>query len=219
MSERPVTTDALETLGKIHEREEHRDAIHLAVEPVTAGIRLYPGQHIGVVEGVASPTGKLLGIVDPFLTAPVEPGQKFWFVMYPRMVTSLRHVWAHPDFPDGVASAPSVTPAVIVSPVRAGSPRRPKKESPKLDQDKLIDASANWIHALADRVDITYNRLMEGAADWVDAQERGVWGSYIIGGAEMEGESVPPEFWNHYEVVTGKKVPVEHRGSFFSCSC
>lgn len=31
---RTVTTDALETLGKIHEREEKRDAIHLAVEPI-----------------------------------------------------------------------------------------------------------------------------------------------------------------------------------------
>lgn len=219
MSERPVTTDALETLGKIHEREEHRDAIHLAVEPVTAGIRLYPGQHIGVVDGVAFPTGKLLGIVDPFLTAPIEPGQKFWFVMYPRMVTSLRHVWAHPDFPDGVV-APVTTPAVIPAvpaPTRAGS-RRSKKEVAK-NPDQLLAASMTWLYNLADRVDITYDRLMEGAEDWVRSQERGGWGDYIIGGAEMEGECVPAEFWDHYEVATGKKVAADHRGSFFSCSC
>jgi hypothetical protein len=43
---RAVSTDALETLGKIHEREEKRDAIHLAVEPVIAGEVLQPGQHM-----------------------------------------------------------------------------------------------------------------------------------------------------------------------------
>lgn len=101
MSERPVTTDALETLGTIHITPQHRDAIHLAVEPVIAGVDLLPGQHIVVDNGVAWPTaiGGGLGIVDPFLKLPVERGQPFWFVMYPRQVHTLRHVWTHPAFP------------------------------------------------------------------------------------------------------------------------
>lgn len=200
MSERPVTTDALETLGTIHTREEHRDAIHLAVEPVTAGIRLFPGQHIGVLDGVATPTGKLLGIVDPFLTTPVEPGQKFWFVMYPRMVTSLRHVWAHPDFPDAL----SKTPQVLM-------------ESPKMSivspQGELLLEAERFIRALADRVGLSYKALMEAADNWV------VYENYYIGGANMEGEWVPEEFWDHYEVLTGETIPDSSRGSFFSCSC
>jgi hypothetical protein len=99
---RSVSTDALESLGKIIGTGEKRDAIHLAVEPVNAGTFLAPGQHITVKDGVAWPTavGKGLGIVDPFLSAPVETGQRFWFVMYPRMVHSLRHVWTHPAFVD-----------------------------------------------------------------------------------------------------------------------
>ena len=99
---RSVTTDALETLGKIISENEKRDAIHLAVEPVKAGTVLMAGQHITVSEGVAYPAsvGKGLGIVDPFLSSHVEPGQLFWFVMYPRMVHSLRHVWTHPAFAD-----------------------------------------------------------------------------------------------------------------------
>lgn len=106
---RSPSTDALETLGMIHYKPEARDAIHLAVEPVVAGMRLMPAQHIGIVEGHAFPAGMDLagtkvpyhGIVDPFLPRAVETNESFWFVMAPRMVQSLRHVWEHPDFPAG----------------------------------------------------------------------------------------------------------------------
>ena len=102
MSERPVTTDALETLGMIHKKQEARDAIHLAVEPVTAGEVLAPGTGIRIDKGVAwrASTGVMQGIVDPFLPRSAQPGERFWFVMLPRQVRSLRHVWNHPDFPE-----------------------------------------------------------------------------------------------------------------------
>ena len=112
----------------IHFKKEKRDAIHLAVEPVTAGKPLKPGERIGIVDGFAYPVGyqyipdknvkwigdngvnrvgfirvkvPYQGIVDPFLTTDVQLGDKFWFVMKPREVRSLRHVWEHPDFPAG----------------------------------------------------------------------------------------------------------------------
>lgn len=109
MSDRTPSTDALETLGMIHFKPEHRDAIHLAVEPVEAYCLLKPGERIGIIAGVAYPAGMLKdnvekvpyhGIVDPFLPGPAKAGESFWFVMAPRMVTSLRHVWSHPEFPD-----------------------------------------------------------------------------------------------------------------------
>lgn len=108
MSDRTPSTDALETLGMIHFKPEHRDAIHLAVDPVIAGCELVVGQRIGIVGGIAYPAGLFHddkrvpyhGIVDPFLPSRVLEGQKFWFVMAPRMVTSLRHVWNHPEFPE-----------------------------------------------------------------------------------------------------------------------
>lgn len=113
MSDRTPSTDALETLGMVHFKPEHRDAIHLAVEPVTAGMILAPGEKIGILYGVAYPAGSMQmidanldgkvpcqGIVDPFLPRNVARGERFWFIMNPRMVTSLRHVWTHPDFPE-----------------------------------------------------------------------------------------------------------------------
>jgi hypothetical protein len=57
------------------------------------------------------------------------------------------------------------------------------------------------------------------AIDWVDDKENGGFGEYWVDGGKFEGESLPEEFWDHYESVKGKKVPQAHRGSFFSCSC
>lgn len=110
---RTPSTDALDTLGMIHWKPEKRDAIHLAVEAVTAAEDMVPGQRIGIIEGHAYPSGSVYfgeqgkvevpyhGIVDPFLKLGPKSGDRFWFVMKPREVRSLRHVWEHEDFPAG----------------------------------------------------------------------------------------------------------------------
>ena len=92
-------------LGKlITDGDRRRDAIHIAVAPVTARETLKPGQHIGFVPvGQIETVGMVdaerqIGLVDPFLTETVQPGQRFWLFLYPNTVTSLRHVWTHPAF-------------------------------------------------------------------------------------------------------------------------
>lgn len=104
-------------LGSLITDWRPRDAIHIAVAPATAVGRLQPGQHVGfVVEGSTEHVGagaeQKVGIVDPFLTAPVEAGQRFWLCLYPQTVTGIRHHWSHPAFADesgtgSLASAPS----------------------------------------------------------------------------------------------------------------
>lgn len=190
---RPVTTDALETLGSIISEKEKRDAIHLAVEPVIAAHLLQPGDDVGLLpDGSATTEGvKFLGIVDPFLKEPVAEGERFWLVVYPRQITSLRHVWEHPLFP----ASGETTAAPQYS------------------------ASEQWIRRFADRVSLHYGVLMEGAADWVRSKEGGGWGEYLCFGGLLEGESVPDEFWTHYDAVTGNVTPEDKRGSFFTCSC
>ena len=90
-------------LGQLIESgERRRDAIHIAVAPVTAATRLAPGQHVGLVqEGnleLVGPCDNNIGIVDPFLEEEIEPGQRFWLFLYPGTITGLRHVWGHPAF-------------------------------------------------------------------------------------------------------------------------
>lgn len=193
MSEkRKVSTDALETLGTIIESGD-RDAIHLAVEPCTAGETLYPGQHIGIVDGKASTkTDKKLGIVDPFIVGFVPEGKMFWLVVYPRQITSLRHVWSHPDFTDN---------DVI------------KKDDP----DKTpVQIAEEWIRRYADEIDESYEYVME-VADSHQKDRDGHYPSYIIQGGRFEGEITPHEFWDNYAIVRGVDNPI--RSSFFSCSC
>jgi hypothetical protein len=188
---RSVSTDALETLGTII-TDGGRDAIHLAVEPVVAGETLYAGEHIGIVNGRAIKRAKKhLGIVDPFLNEPVERGQKFWLVVFPRQITSLRHVWSHPDFPESEVDS--------------------NKFVKKNELDELVEASRNWIESYAAHLGLGYEELMVAAADYQ------MTGDYLNKGSLLESEYVSEEFWDHYEIVIGK--PVKQKGNFFSCSC
>jgi hypothetical protein len=92
-----VTRD-VPNIGELVEGDARRDAIHVAVAPVEAAEDLLPGQHVGLVSGLASSASAPIGVVDPFLKAPVLKGQRFWLFLYPNTVTSLRHVWTHPAF-------------------------------------------------------------------------------------------------------------------------
>lgn len=176
---RSVSTDALATIGNIIDEREKRDAIHLAVEPVTAAVKLYPGQDVGPDGTPSNP----VGIVDPFLKAPVQPGQRFWLVIYPREIHSLRHVWTHPAFTD----EPEFVP--------------PSKA-----------ASEQWLRAFIETADCPgYEEVIAAAVG--DENE----GDYLFfQGRDAHGE-IPPEFWDHVEIVTGRKIT--SRPDHFSCSC
>jgi hypothetical protein len=92
----------------IEDGDLRRDAVHVAVAPVTAAERLMPGQAVGMASEdsleLVSPCEQNIGIVDPFLKKAVEPGQRFWLFLYPGTITGLRHVWTHPVFAKGAAA-------------------------------------------------------------------------------------------------------------------
>ncbi len=176
---RTVATDALLTLGTFIGGAEKRDAIHLAVEPVIAGDTMRPGDHVTVTEGVATLTdpGKGLGIVDPFLPGLVRKGQRFWFVMYPRAVHSLRHVWTHPAFPDAeVAVAASEVPGM-------GSK----------------EYSEKWLRDFCENSDCPSYEVTLAAAAACDEEY------LMFDGRDAHGD-IPDEFWDHVETVIGRKV-------------
>jgi len=85
-------------LGKLIEGRVKRDAVHVAIAPLVAGEELAPGQHIGVDDEGYARSGviPLIGVVDPFLRTNVNTGGRFWILLYPETVTSLRHEWSHP---------------------------------------------------------------------------------------------------------------------------
>jgi len=178
-------------LGALIEGEQQRDAIHIAVAPVVAVERLYPGQEIGFVSDdmrtVGGKTEKLLGIVDPFLRGAIHQGQQFWMFLYPQTITSLRHDWAHPAFAPAVKDVP----------------------------DK--EASQAWMEAFAKEVDLSLEELIavarkhhltgEYVTQYDDESQRD---AMYAAGVDV--------FWKHYQVVTGEDVGDED-GSVFTCSC
>lgn len=86
-------------LGQLITKTVGRDAVHIAVAPVVAGYVLAPGEHVGLLPcGDVGPCSEPVGIVDPYLLRPVQPGETFYLCLYPNTVTSLRHVWTHPAF-------------------------------------------------------------------------------------------------------------------------
>lgn len=203
---RSVHTDALETLGTIIDETAKRDAIHIAVEACVAGETLYPGQHIGIVNGVAKASApEKLGIVDPFINGSVMTGNRFWLLVYPRQITSLRHVWDHPKFPE--SEKKTEVREVIKEVIKEVVVYKDKEKTLTFEQQR----SEDWIRGYAVELGISFEDLMEGA----DAHLR--HGDYLVKGGTLEGEYTKDEFWDHYEVLTG--TTVKERGNFFSCSC
>lgn len=206
---RTAHTDAGDTLGTILPSKQGRDAIHLAVECVQAGPKhLWAGERVyrrkdGTYAGVNDEDKeKVVGIVDPFLSEDVEPGQWFWLVLMPRTIRSLRHVWTHPDFDDAPVEAKVET---------EHDPEKAHRALVLIGQPKAV--AIEYIRQLASGLDITFDELIEAAQSYVDH------GEYLIDGGKFEGESIPSEFWGHYSEYTGVDVPQADQGSFLSCSC
>lgn len=90
-----MTDQTTALIGTILPAGVGRDAVHIAVAPAVAKSRMIPGQSVAA-DG--SGFGTQVGIVDPFLPAPVEIGQRFFIFLKPGTITSLRHEWTHPAF-------------------------------------------------------------------------------------------------------------------------
>lgn len=202
---RSVTTDALDTLGTLIDDKQKRDAIHLAVEPVISAGYLEPGTRVRIANGMAFEAEEPFrpeddswwhGIVDPFLAKRVEPGERFWFVMKPREVRSLRHVWSHPDFPDEVGA---IKERAIT-----------KEDSEQWLRDFCRAASCPDFDTLMG--------LLQGK-DTQFGEDRAVFSDdeyLFISGYDASG-FIPGEFWVHAENYLGVKFP--SHPAYFSCSC
>ena len=179
-------------LGSIIEDKQSRDAIHMAVAPVIAAVKLAPGQDIGFVDAdkkkvciVDNP----IGIVDPFLNCLVYLDQEFWMLIYPNTITGLRHEWTHPAF-DGAEEA---------------------------KQDDVD--SRQWLKDFAEKAGLAYSKLLAIIQEYVEEDE--VWVEQGSQRAQNAFEDVAKdEFWKHIKNVTGMKRPESPDWHMpFSCTC
>src|SRR5687768_6575335 len=198
-------TDALDTLGTIIGPNEGRDAIHVAVFPVEAAEDLRPGDHVGLnEEGKAEwagtgPRSGAVGIVDPFIVGKVSRGDWFWLLVYPRQITSLRHVREHPSFP---ASEPSL---------------KDDPTTPSAGLEALRADSEQWLRQWISNADCPDFHTTIGAM--LNQRNGTSWGSEYVhfDGQDAHGE-IPAEAWHHLAVYSGEDLSGERPG-WFSCSC
>jgi hypothetical protein len=175
-------------LGKlITDPNAARDAVHVAIMPVTVAQMVYPSQRVGVIDYVdgqylVGPSATPIGIIDPFLAECVWPKQRCYLWLTPGTITNLRHHWEHPAFP---AAA------------------------------RVKAVSEAWLRQFAASISVSYEGLMDAVPTW----SHGVFGS--VRGERLEGAEgfdIPPEFWDHYEYVTGKASQLRGATSFM-CGC
>lgn len=169
-----------------------RDAVHIAVAPVVAGMELSPGQKVLMQNGKAFESDdpdKWIGVVDPYLTEWVQKGERCWVFLIPGSITSLRHEWGHPDFK---------RPAEI------------KQDMHQLARDveeALMGNSRQWMEDFARENSIDMDDLLR------EMQE----GSVTFGN---DTPDIPPEIWGHAERVLGCKFSEEHKSNaYFGCAC
>lgn len=187
-------------LGQIITSKQERDAIHIAVLPVAASERLNPGDWVALdADGRAYEDEDGIGVVDPFLKTGIRIGQMFWLYLIPGSITSLRHSWTHPAL-----------------------------DSPKTIPDPDFATSEKWLRNFISRADCPGYETTIAAAigdpppaddDGYNEYSTSNDGEYLTFiGRDAHGD-IPPEFWDHVEVVTGRKIPPRHRAQFFGCSC
>lgn len=183
--------ETIKTIGTILTEPAQRDAIHVAVMPAVAEMKLKPGQEVRMLDKVRA-VGKTEwdeeegrsfrphGIVDPFLKTNVQPGQRFWLFLFPGTISSLKHDWRHPD----------------------------------IDADERD--SEKWLRGFADRWQFNYDEMVNEAlsgdgiivAHGVDLHEKTELGS---------DESL---FWHHLGIIFQMDFNDEHRSkTAWSCSC
>lgn len=183
------------TLGCPPEIEGDRDAIHIAVIAMPVNNRYAPGERVGVTRsGELSKHPPFVGVIDPFLTDMVNPGDRVWLCLFPNTITGLRHRWTHPAFPFVV-----------------------EKVKEKYD-DAQKEASKRYLQQFAEDADIAYPELLRILEDFLDT------GNLHVQYDETNlrdhfYDKDADEFWLHVAVVLEDDRALSEEGSPFTCSC
>jgi hypothetical protein len=176
-------------LGRIITTPQQRDAIHIAVVPVVATCYVYPGAKLRFLEGSTEK-----------VTTVRQGGIGIADPFLERAVEEGQQFWMYLH-PGSITSLRHdwTHPAFEPPPPPSGDP---------------VGDSRHWIEQFAAEIDQTYNRLMAAADQWLDDKE------YTYDNSETYKDywNKFPEFWRHYEIVTGRKVE-DKDDHFFTCSC
>lgn len=200
------------TLGQLLTNDENkqRDAIHIAVAPVKAAMNLSPGEHIGFTDTTCINVGtsiiiqrESIGIVDPFLKEVVKEGEWFYMLLYPKTITSLKHLWEHPAFKENPEYKYVGTTTGRIS----SSSKDDKQKSEAWLKQYVIDHCPYW------------NESSDGYKQFLDYVKTDktifYYGTDCHNYEEVENAD---ELFKHLSVVLDMNINKEYF-KYFSCSC
>jgi len=180
-------------IGRILSEDQswEKDAIHVPIYPVVAASILSPGTRVAFTPGdefttvVAAKDEETpaVGVIDPFLEAPVQPGERCWMFLFPGTITQLRHDWTHPFI------------------VEAHS--------------KRYAAATQFMKMAAHELGMSVQQLLEVVGEFIETGEQYCLNVDTPNMWYEAGE----EFWQHFQTLTGKKVPAGYEASPFRCAC
>lgn len=166
-----------------------RDAIHIAVAPVKAHKQLKPGARVGV-ERLAS--GEMISC-DTNHIGVVDPFRE-------------RAIWKDEVF------YLCLFPGSVTGMRHHWSHPAFYEPPANVPQDAVERAKEN-LEAFAQLADLTLEGLIGAANDYLDHNE------YLCDGGKWESFQMSETFWDDFQTYTGRIVPEDDRGHFFSCSC
>lgn len=186
--------EVLKRIGTIHQMDVPRDAVHIAVAPCIAAEKLNPGDRVTFAhKGDARTVRKYVEKMDcksPDFLTPI--GIVDPYLNYPVNKGDRFYVFLMPGSINHL---------------------RHEWSHAEFSAQMAKSPSEEWMRRYAEEMGLSYERMLEAGEEYLDHDE------YVIDGGRYEGVSVPDEYWEHFSVLTGRGVPADQRGSFYSCSC
>lgn len=177
-------------LGQLCKGSELCDAVHIATAPVKAHHGLSPGEHIGLVNP---------DYVEQFPLVGSRGIKKLIGIVDPFLTKKVNqgdkfHLCLYPN---------TVTSL------------RHQWTHPDFKSTQIVNTADSYayIQKEAESMGLSFDELMNAAYRFLRS------GDYLCDGGRYEGCYLDEKFWDHFEIVTGQKVPANDRESFFSCSC
>ena len=180
-------------LGKALKGHEGRDAIHIAVAPACAGQRLHPSQHVRISDDDGDRIAYAAAFGEVGSIGIVDP-----FLPHSLDEGELFYICLYPY---------SITSLRHVW----THPAFDEKPEPIVDRKA---ASEKWLREFIENADCPrYETVIAAAVNPVES-----WDDEHLHFVDHDAHGeIPPEFWDHVEIVTNKKI--EKRAKFFSCAC
>lgn len=191
-----MTKDAVATMGDILPDDAGgRDAVHVAVISAVANERLFAGQDVGF-DRMPNSTSEGAASTKGTHLGIVDPFLKV-------AVQAGQRFWLY-LYPRTITGLNHQWAHPAFPDAKGGTVYVPPSQKLQSEQ---------WIKDFGEHHGVTLRDMIAAAKNHLET------GEYLCRGGDLEGVSVPDEFWPHYERVTGEAVAEKDRENFFTCSC